>query len=388
MNFAKMVPAVLRMLLVLTLALVIAREWETGPQLLLAGTSLGVLVLWEERRRGRGSPLQERLVRADDLAGRSALLVGAVQDLVEFYENIASETGRCQEHTKDACTFARESSEQIHRAVESTERVNVTIDSTNDAVAKIEASVKEVAVNASQASMVAGQAENIARGTREKMADLQETSNQISSFVGVIKDIASKTNLLALNATIEAVRAGEHGRSFVVVANEVKELSTQTAAATADIVRLLGDLSAAIDSSAAAAEQISQITTMVTMVCAQIKETVEQQSLDTGGIGQCVHAIMSSATEVVEALKLCGQLTDRINERMMAAEYLSSASHKVASEAVAESHDRVALADQLSRETLGVDLTSLRSDSKIRAGERRLHDSQVPTDALTGARVD
>lgn len=361
MALAKMIPATLRTLLVLALALVVSREWGLGSQLLFSGSLLSALVLWEERRRGRGSPLQERLMRADDLAGRSALLVGAVKDLVEFYENIASETGRCQEHTKDACTFARESSDQIHRAVESTERVNVTIDSTNDAVAKIESSVREVAVNASQASVVAGQAEDIARGTREKMADLQKTSNQISSFVGVIKDIASKTNLLALNATIEAVRAGEHGRSFVVVAHEVKELSTQTAAATADIVRLLGDLSEAIDSSAAAAEQISQITTMVTMVCGQIKETVEQQSLDTGGIGQCVHAITNSATEVVAALKLCGELTDRINERMMAAEYLSSASHKVASEAVVESLDRVALADQLSRDTLGIDLTGYRA---------------------------
>ncbi|MDR7039798.1 methyl-accepting chemotaxis protein [Methylobacterium sp. BE186] len=72
--------------------------------------------------------------------------------------------------------------------------------------------------------------------TASLVNDLSQASARIDNVVGLISAIAGQTNLLALNATFEAARAGEAGRGFAVVASEVKELASQTAGASDEIV--------------------------------------------------------------------------------------------------------------------------------------------------------
>ncbi|UAA39110.1 methyl-accepting chemotaxis protein [Paraneptunicella aestuarii] len=111
--------------------------------------------------------------------------------------------------------------------------------------------------------------------TSEQIASLKKMSEQIQGITQVVNNVAEQTNLLALNAAIEAARAGEHGRGFAVVADEVRQLATKTTAATSDISHMLDEMEKGTLSSVKIMQELSGNVNQAVSTTNEINSTFE-----------------------------------------------------------------------------------------------------------------
>jgi methyl-accepting chemotaxis protein len=152
-------------------------------------------------------------------------------------------------------------------------------------------SIAEISRNTTQAADVAATAVTAATDATRVIATLADSSGEISDVIGLIQAIASQTNLLALNATIEAARAGDAGKGFGVVAEEVKRLAQQTAEATTTITERTDGIQAGAAAAARAVDEISQIVGRISEIAASIASAVEEQTVTTSEISRSVEAV-------------------------------------------------------------------------------------------------
>ncbi|MFM4780321.1 methyl-accepting chemotaxis protein [Aeromonas caviae] len=154
------------------------------------------------------------------------------------------------------------------------------------------------------------EAANGQAASSRKVVEMQEDAQQIGSVLGVIGGIAAQTNLLALNAAIEAARAGEQGRGFAVVADEVRALAARTQNSTAEVGSMLSRLTQGVAEAVVAMEQTKRS-------CQAAADTTGQV---TGGLDTMADAVVQIhdlSSQIATAAEEQSRVTEEINRNMV-----------------------------------------------------------------------
>jgi methyl-accepting chemotaxis protein len=241
---------------------------------------------------------------ADELDSGVGIIARSLSEAVQRLNTIA----------QDAGVAADSAMEQSEQGASTSCHTAESVQTVATATEQLFNSIQEISSQVVESNKIVNNAVKEAEDTSLVMNDLLSAASQIREVIGLIKDIASRTNLLALNATIEAARAGETGKGFAVVAGEVKSLAAQTSEATEKIGEKIAEVQKITDDAVNAIKHINDVIVQVNQITTTIAAAVEEQGAATKDISQSTQQasigtqdVSRSISSVHESVKLVAQ---------------------------------------------------------------------------------